>query len=134
MPDEAVGNFGRHPHRVFKQRRHRNRDALAHRLAEPRIAQVVRMILALDFSQLAGMPTGSDRADDFHYLAQMRDRFARGDAMHVFIETADAGAEAQHRAPAADGVEIERVQRRFDRTAGEGERDATADMKGHLFI
>src|SRR5579872_6423759 len=70
-----------------------------------------------------------NRANRLDYFAQMRDRLSIDHAMHPLIEPANAGAKSQHHPSTANAIEIECAECGFHRTAGEGQRDTSADFK-----
>jgi hypothetical protein len=67
---------------------------------------------------------GTDHSGDF---SQMANGFALGDAVNLFIYGSDAGSQSQDHPATADPVEIEGVERRFDRTAAKGKGYAGTD-------
>src|ERR1700683_1539326 len=130
MPQHPVRNLGSQIYRVLEQRGQPDRDRIANRLARGIEAGQIGLIVGtVDASDLAGMAFFDYRTHQLGSFAQMGDRLAINGTMNLFIESSDAGAQSQHHSAATDSIQVERIERRFDRAAGERERHPRTDLE-----
>src|SRR5258708_1267928 len=90
--------------------------------------EIAFVVGTLEAPEFASVSFFDDRPHHLGHLAKMCDRLSVGDIVSVLVNGSDAGSQPQQHPAAADSIQIERAQSRFDRAASEGERDSRTDL------